>query len=245
MKSTVAVFVFALFSLGAAALVPAQQRDKTLTATQIEKLAEGLQQDSAAESGRSKNELIDYLSSSKGIVVSERTKSILEAEFLKDANKETILLAGLAGVDAVSKQIREMADAPIVEPRAGRFFGTKEWAANLVQARNGDVASADKLLDFTKSQDLHTQVVFVAVDLKYAPHPAVVDYLGRILNSNERLEPVKATVKGMPVANYAASSLAKILKGFPVDYREDYSYSPQEIQSCRSWMAAQKEWNFN
>lgn len=240
MKSTVVVFVSALILIYMAPSAPALSNPG---AARIEKLAEGLQ-GSEVQKETSQEALLSALSSSKEPAVSEKTKSIIEAEFLKEANRETVLLAGLAGVDSVLEQIREIAEAPISAPEAGRFFGTKEWAANLIITRNGDHTAANKLIEFAKTQDLHTQVVFVAVDMKYAPHPRVVEYLAGMLDSNERLEPVKPTVKGMPVANYAASSLAKMLKNFPVDYREDYSYSPKEIEACRDWMAAQKELNF-
>jgi hypothetical protein len=164
--------------------------------------------------------------------------------FRQDIGRQTILLAGLAGVESVSDDLRLLARQPIREPSAGRFFGTPEWAANLVLARQGDSLSIGALLDCAREQDLHTQVVVVAVDFQYVPQPEVVAFLQAYLGSDERLEPVKSTVQGLPVANYAASSLARMLAGFPVEYREDYSYTDEEIRACRVWMSTQKELRF-
>lgn len=182
------------------------------------------------------------LSSSSKVRVNNETKALIERQFRADINRETILLAGLAGVASLSDEIQFWADRQISEPEAGRFFGTNEWAANLVLARRGNALSLGKLLDFAEKQDFHTIATVVLVDLQYVPQPEVVDYLKKYLDSDERLEPVKPTVKGMLAANYAASSLARILEGFPLEYREDYSYSEQEIEACRVWMSKQKEW---
>ena len=169
---------------------------------------------------------------------------MIEEQFHNNTTRETILLAGFAGIESLSDEIYSLAARPIEEPQAGRFYGTKVWAANLVLARQGNSLSIAKLLDFAKKQDLHTRVVFILVDLQYVPQPEIVDFLRSYLDSDERLDSVKSTVKGILAANYAASSLARILLGFPVNYREDYSYSEEEIRACRIWMSKQKEWKY-
>ncbi len=80
--------------------------------------------------------------------------------------------------------------------------------------------------------------------MKYVPQPAAVEYLKDLLLSDERLDPFSPTIPGPLAATYAASSLAVLLEGFPVNYRNDYSYTDAEIRKCRRWIRAQTEWTF-
>lgn len=228
-------------------VLPVQAGKATTDSTgdSVDRMLQILSTKSDADQGYAMTRALYLLSSGKKTQVSNKTKELIGKLFDQDVNKETILLAGFAGVNSAHDQISYWAHRPIPEPDVGSFFGTNEWAANLVLARQGDADSIEKLLDTAHKQDLHTLVVFVLVDFQYVPQSAIVEFLKQYLDSNERLEPVKSTVEGMPVAYYAASSLARMLKGFPVDYREDYSYSMNDIQKCRAWMSRQKEWKFN
>lgn len=210
----------------------------------IDQLTRDLAGASALTRNASAAALLEELSATTRPSVSAEAKSRLEALFRAGASRETILLAGLAGVDVVAEEIRAMAARPIAEPAVGKFYGTNEWAANLVQARGGDSQSTAKLLAFARTQDLHTQVVYVLPDLGYVPQPEVVEYLKRFVDGEERLEPVKETVKGALAGTYAAASLARILDGFPLPYREDFSYSDEDLQICRDWLARQPAWRF-
>ena len=134
-------------------------------------------------------------------------------------------MAGFAGIESASDEINLLANKPIEEPGSGRFYGTNEWAANLVMARRGNASSIAKLVDYAKKQDIHTQVVFILHDLQYIPQPEIVEFLKEYLDGDVRLEPLKPHLEGSLAATYAASSLAMILKGFPVNYREDYMFS--------------------
>ena len=81
-------------------------------------------------------------------------------------------------------------------------------------------------------------------ELAFVPQPEIVSFLGRFLFSEARLEPVKEKVPGQRHADFAAAALARMLENFPAEYKEDRSYSDQEIQSCRAWLAAQSSWKF-
>lgn len=224
--------------------VQAENANKELSSDNIERLMRDVRSGSTDVRNYSVKKALYVLSSSVNTKVSQETKRMIESQFHRHINRQTILLAGLAGVESLSGEINAFANQPVAEPRVGRFYGTNEWAANLVVARQGSALSITKLLEFAEKQNLHTRVVFILVDLQYVPQPEIVDFLKSYLDSDERLEPVKAKDKGMPVANYAASSLARILQGFPVDYREDYSYSEEEIEVCRAWMSKQRGWMF-
>ena len=81
-------------------------------------------------------------------------------------------------------------------------------------------------------------------ELAYVPQPEVVGFLGRFLSSEARLAPVSAGAPGQRYADFAAAALARMLEGFPAPYKEDRSYSAEEIRSCRAWMAGQSSWKF-
>jgi hypothetical protein len=217
----------------------------SVSENKIEQLSKELNNMSNTTTINPLNQLLYLLSSEKDARITEGTKQIIKKQFDNNITRETILLAGFARIDSLLETIAGLAESPLTEPAVGRFFGTDGWAANLVMARQGDERSVKRLLDFASIQDAHTQVVFVAVDFQYVPQAGIVAYLKDILDSDDRLEPTKETVKGVPVANYAAFSLARILQGFPVKDKEDFSYSEEEIGACRKWMSQQKEWKFN
>jgi len=246
MKKAILTCVITLIIASFLAALPVQAEDtiKDMPGDDLDQLLQGAVSESPSIRNYSIRRALYLLSSSMDTHVSQNTKQMIETQFHNNINRQTILLAGLAGVESLSDEIYFWASQPMEEPQVGSFHGTNEWAANLVLARQGNTQSVARLLEFTKKQDLHTTVVFILIDLQYVPQPEIVDFLKGYLDSDERLEPVKSTVEGLPVANYAASSLARILQGFPVSYREDYSYSEREIRACRAWMSEQKEWKY-
>jgi hypothetical protein len=174
----------------------------------------------------------------------EESKKIIGEEFNKNATKEIIVLAGLADVDAAYEGIQRLASRPLVEPESGRYFGTSVWAAMLVTARKGNKTSIRRVLEAVDNEkDPVTRVAILLKELEYVRQPEIVDYLGKYMDSKERLEPEKPTAPGILYAQYAAVSLASMLKGWPVS-KEDLNYTEQEMDTCRRWMSRQKEWLF-
>lgn len=184
------------------------------------------------------NELLLNPSSRKALDSS--TKEMIEEQFNQNLEAETIILASLAGVESAQEKIKLLAARPIPKEY---WFGT-DWAARLMMARLGDQVSLNNILTIANKQNLHAKSTTVTIDLKYVPQLTSLDFLKNQLFSDERLEPIKDTVPGSLVATYAASSLAIILQNFPLDYREDFSYSDDEVIQAREWMSQQTEWKF-
>lgn len=167
---------------------------------------------------------------------SPESRRLLELAFQYEPTKDNMLLAGMADADALNREIETWAGKRIEQPASGMFYGTLPWAANLVRARRGDEESLQKVLDASRKADIESQVVFLLKELAYVPQPEVAAYIAAFVFSEERLEPLKPTVRGLLHAQYAAAALSRMLEGSPVPYREDYSYSPGEILALRGWL---------
>jgi hypothetical protein len=175
---------------------------------------------------------------------SPASKVILERAFRIQPSKETLLLAALAGMPAVQEEVNRYAEAGIVKPESGRFYGTMAWAAHLAKARAGDKASLLNVLHATRAEPVHTQVVVLLGELAYVTQPEVVEFIRGFVFSEERLESPKPSAPGLFHAQYAMSALSRMLSGFPVSYREDYSYTDEEIKEARVWLRGQTIWVF-
>jgi hypothetical protein len=174
----------------------------------------------------------------------EDSKKIIDEEFSKKNTKEIIMLAGLADADAAYEGIQRLASRPLVEPESGRYYGGNVWAAMLVTARKGNKTNIERVLKAVDNEkDPVARVTILFKELNYVRQPEVVDYLGKYLDSKERLESVRPGGLGALYAQYAAVSLAHMLRGWPVS-KEDLNYTEQELDACRQWMSRQEEWLF-
>jgi hypothetical protein len=172
---------------------------------------------------------------------------MLELAFRNDPTKENLLLAEIAGVEWIDQEVEKYAEGRIEQPTSGMFYGTLPWAANLVRARRGNDESLQKVLAESRAADVQSQVVFLLGELAYVPRPEVVEYIAGFVFSEERLAPLKPTDKGLLHAQYAAAALSRMLAGSPIPYREDYSYSDEEIVVLRNWLRktqAERNWKF-
>ncbi len=174
---------------------------------------------------------------------SPRMKAALEYEYEIERGEENMLLAGMAGVRSIERDIVRYARERIENPQAGMFYGTLPWAANLVRARRGNAESLQKILEAARKADVHTQIVFLLQDLAYVPQPEVVRYMAGFVFSGDRLEPIDSNF-APPHAVYAAAALSRMLIGCPVPYKEDYSYTLEEIDLLRNWLETTKTFEF-
>lgn len=171
-------------------------------------------------------------------------KRIIESELMKEPTKQLIVLGGVADVPLMEQLLQKFSFTPSVEPPVGRFYGTIEWGAELVRARNGNRKSIENVLNAVEGEKvLVTRVAVLFRELEYVIQPEIVLYLKKYVDSNERLEAVKPTVLGPKCAQYAAVVLAEMLEDFPVKKR-DLNYTDDELDICRKWLSSQKEWTF-
>lgn len=184
------------------------------------------------------NELLLNPSSRKALDSS--TKQIIKEQFNTNLGSETIILASLAGIESAQEKIKALAAKPI--PKED-WFGT-DWAARLMMARLGDQTSLNDIMTIANRQDLHKKSIIVAIDFKYVPQLTALDFLIKQLFSNERLESEIENGRGSIVAKYAISSLAVLLKNFPLEYRDHFGYTDDEVILAREWISKQTEWKF-
>lgn len=169
------------------------------------------------------------------------TKKMIEEQFDKNLDQQIIILASLAGIESTQEKIRLLAATKPLS--ADRRFGN-DWAAKLMMARLGDQVSLSEILAIANSQNLHMRSTRVTIDFKYVPQLATLDFLKNQLFSDERLERIIETVPGSLVAKYAMASLAVLLKNFPLEYRDHFGYTDDEVILAREWISKQTEWKF-
>lgn len=206
----------------------------------VEVLAKSLQDPSPIV----RNSVAKWLTTLKPVDFGPNAKISIEKAFSKKPTKRLILLSGIVDIPAVNKKVEKLIFTPSAKVSVGRFYGTLEWAAELVRARKGNRDSIKKVLKAVEEDNnITTKVTLLLPELKYVHQPEIIIYLKKYLDSNERLEPVKPTVPGMKYAQYAAVALAQMLKGFPV-IKEDLNYTEKELNTCRKWMSIQMKWTF-
>lgn len=168
------------------------------------------------------------------------TKKMIEERFNKNPEQQNIILASLAGIESAQEKIKALAAKPI--PKED-WFGT-DWTARLMMARLGDQTSLNDIMTIANRQDLHKKSIIVAIDFKYVPQLTALDFLIKQLFSNERLESEIENGRGSLVAKYAISSLAVLLKNFPLEYRDHFGYTDDEVILAHEWISKQTEWKF-
>lgn len=122
---------------------------------------------------------------------------------------------------------------------------TEMWDALRAAARMGSKPAIRRCINLVESHpDERTRHIHL-IHLAYVRQPDIVDYLHECLNHGQTDEEIDSKIKGdqiiMSEAQRAAMSLARMLRGFPVD--EYCSAYPETIRRCRKWMAEQTEWD--
>lgn len=124
-----------------------------------------------------------------------------------------------------------------------KWYYTLGWRARLAKARMGIEEDIKKCIELAEAeQDSTERVLRILPQIGYIRQPEAIKYLQRYLESNKRLPRVKPTAPGMSYSNYVMSILAESLSNYPVKKSESRSYSEEEIDLCRKWMAKQTKW---
>jgi hypothetical protein len=142
--------------------------------------------------------------------------------------------------------IGEMRHQARVQKGAAGFtwYYTAGWAARLARARMGVREDIERCLELVESvQDANERVLRLFHDVGYIRQPQAIEYLKTYFLSDLRLPPTNSGELGEPVANYLMPILANALRDFPVASREGRTYSEEERETCRKWMAEQKGWD--
>ena len=151
--------------------------------------------------------------------------------------KATILATGMAAFDRIKPELAALAGGELKEPAAGRYYGTPEWAALLILARNGDKPSVARLVAAAKAeQDVVVRTTVLVKDLQLVPKREIVEFLVEMAQSDERLPQVKATAPGTPVADRAIHALSTILEEPPA-LRDPSAPTDDERKVFRAWLS--------
>lgn len=125
-----------------------------------------------------------------------------------------------------------------------KWYHMRGWNARLARARMGVKADIQRCLELVDSEEDETdRVLRLLDDVGYIRQPQAIDYLRRYLASDKGLPSVREGTPGMPYSHFVMNILAECLEDYPVKANDSRSYTPEEIELCRKWMAAQKTWN--
>jgi len=188
-----------------------------------------------------------HLLSFHAIDFTEESKETIHRFFAdKDFRREIVLVAGVANMQQELRILETLLiDEPAYEltPHAGRWYGTVGWAARLARARMGIMEDITRCIELVQHEpDPIIRVTILLGDLGYIRQPAAIKAIWAYLKSDENLPRVKESIPGMPHSQHATDVLAECLSNFSVQKKYVGGYSQAEIDLCRKWMSAQKEW---
>ena len=130
--------------------------------------------------------------------------------------------------------------------RYGRpeWYYTTGWVARLARARMGvkkDIEICIKLLEseFKKNPNM---IHFMFEHLGFIRQPESINCLKNYFGSNISLSGTIPGLEGELAASYLIDILSDSLYDFPVKKKIGRTYTPEDIELCRKWMAEQKEW---
>ncbi len=197
-----------------------------------------------------RQKMVRYLAAFKKQDFTEVARKAVGEKFKEDAvqrgrlSEWMVYLVAVTEIEEAVPVIEKLAASPLADPDSGRFAGYHVWAAHSVMARRGDQKALKRIITYIRDTPERIQAITrLLPQLQYIEQTSVVALLKEVLESDERLPQVKSTVKGTPVANYAAYTLGRMLQGFPV-VKEEPVYSQAEIARCRTWLAKQRHYRF-
>jgi hypothetical protein len=146
---------------------------------------------------------------------SEKTKQMIEADFLSGASRPTILLVGGADMNSLLPQLRKLVD-DVNEPVRIRSRSNKHklgWAALKARARMGVKEDVQRCIELVESYPReHYRVRRLLWEISYIRQPEVVEYLQKYLFSDKGV-PHDLDRVGIPYCVYATSALRQMVRG--------------------------------
>ena len=175
---------------------------------------------------------------------SEKTKQMIEADFLSGPSRPTILLVGAAGMNSLLPQLKKLVD-DVNEPVRIRSRSNKHklaWAALRARARMGVKEDVQRCIELVESYPReHFRVSRWWWEGSYIRQPEVVEYLQKYLFSDKSV-PRDVDHVGISYSVYATSALRQMLHDYPG--RHDVLtvfWTEDEVEQFRTWMKDQKQ----
>ena len=154
--------------------------------------------------------------------------------------RDVVRVVGVAAVLVERPRLRELLiDESQYErgEHVGRWYGTVSWAARLALARMGDQEALRRVIELVEAEkDDIIRVTLLSRDLGYTRQPAALEVLGKHLESNKRLSPVRERGPGTLYAQYALDVIAENFADCPVDQKYPGAYTSTETTQALVWL---------
>ena len=152
---------------------------------------------------------------------------------------EGLLLFAALGLEDELPRLEKLFNATKWPPEGKAWNRTLKWTFSRVLARLGDKDSVDYCIKKVNDEpDLRTKAVAI-LDMDFLRTPMIVPLLQNALNSDLIVEEPHHKV---PLAQYAAKALSRLLVDFPRPKSKYGVYATSDVAKCRKWMAGQTEW---
>ncbi len=185
----------------------------------------------------------------------EESKNFIR-KYIDDANvaRRMIIICGVANLkDQIPKlekllinemeyKKKEMEENPDF-PYSFGLYSSNGWSARLARARMGVKEDIKRCIEVVEAEkDIRRKLTNLLPQIGYIRQPEAIEYLRKYLESNQMLSGGKDTI-GTNVGLNTMNILSQCLSNFPFKKKETYSsFSMEELDQCRIWMAQQKEW---
>ncbi len=169
---------------------------------------------------------------------------IIIRKAMEKPGKRTVLICGVANMQEELPNLKKLLVDELEHEKKTRepWWFQLSWRARLARARMGVEEDIKKCIELVETEkNTHIRVTRLLHDIGYIRQPDAIDLLMKYVFSDERLEKLKPTDPGEPVASYVIDILAECLRDFPVK-KGGRRYKQEEIEICRKWMQEQKEW---
>lgn len=175
---------------------------------------------------------------------SQKSKQIIEADFLSGPSPTTILLVGAADMNSLVPELEKVVD-DVNEPLKV-WGGSKKhrlaWAALRARARMGMKEDVQRSIQLVESYPRERiRVSRLLWRISYIRQPEVVEYFQKYLFSDKSV-PHDFDRVGIPYSVYATSALRQMLRDYPG--RRDAPtvfWTEDEVERFRTWMKEQKQ----
>lgn len=168
----------------------------------------------------------------------EKARQTVHKMFMaKEPDASVLLLIGIVEDQSAKIRLQELGKEMVateLDPKAGRWWGTRPWAAHLALARLGDAAEIKFCIDAVEAEKNDViRVSRLLKDLDYIRQPATVKVLIRYLLSDGAIPESFPDVPRAPYANYALNRLSESIEDFPQWKKND---------GAGDWLARARAW---
>ena len=151
------------------------------------------------------------------------------------------VVAGAAGMTDIIPELRKLSTAGGV---SGKPTKTANYA-KLALARLGSRKDIEYVVKIANSKPSILEKIRVIPLMMYIRQPEGTAFVRSILESDERLSPMKEIDPGTPCNQYALDAMANLLEGVPVQPKGGIgSFTEEDLQLARDWVKQQTKFTY-